>query len=211
MKGTKILFASTDIVIIYLKKCVYLKFAQKSSLADASKSCTSLNMTLLTIENLTSIQTFQPLLKSDTKYNISSLCHIMTKYLDLKQKSFWTSASSEGQNCGIERTFAWCTSGAIVDEKYVNDAQLWLNAPNGSETTANCVALGLSSSETSAQLSLAACADSKSFMCQVLIFAMKLKADDSNFFLQPKCESGTCPSNCVKDVTINIFSNVEHF
>jgi hypothetical protein len=80
---------------------------------------------------------------------------------------FWTSASSEGQYCSLNRKFSWCTTGTIVDEKYINDTQIWSAAPNGSEAAGNCVTLGLNADKTSAQLSLAACADSKPFICLV--------------------------------------------
>jgi hypothetical protein len=89
------------------------------------------------------------------------------------QSSFWTSASSEGEFCASERTFAWCTSGSIFNESSVNDAILWTVIPTGNESTSNCVSLGLSKNEGSAQLSLAACSESKPFMCQVLLQEIK--------------------------------------
>lgn len=131
-------------------------------------------MDLLTVENLDLIQSFQPLLKSCTKLkkiNKSAILNYLC--IDLQRMPFWTSASSEGQNCNLQRTFAWCTTGTDVDKKYVDDTQLWLDVPDGSETAGNCVALGLSKSETSAQLSLAACVEPKSYLCQVLIFLFK--------------------------------------
>jgi hypothetical protein len=92
---------------------------------------------------------------------------INVKFIEISRMQFWTSASSEGQSCNLNRTFAWCTTGTIFDEKYTDDAQIWMAVPNGSESAGNCVTLGLSKDETSAQLSLAACADSKSYLCQV--------------------------------------------
>jgi hypothetical protein len=44
---------------------------------------------------------------------------------------------------------------------------LWTAIPTGNETLSNCVTLGLSKNGSSAQLSLAACSESKSLMCQV--------------------------------------------
>jgi hypothetical protein len=82
------------------------------------------------------------------------------------------SASSEGQYCALERTYAWCSTGAIVEGSYINDTQLWAVKPDGSESAGNCVALGLNNNKTSAQLSLAACTDTKSYMCQVFIYNM---------------------------------------
>jgi hypothetical protein len=81
--------------------------------------------------------------------------------------SFWTSASSEGQYCALERTLAWCTTGTVVEEILINNTQLWTSPPDGNETAGNCVAMSLNKNETIAQLSLAACTESKSYMCQV--------------------------------------------
>jgi hypothetical protein len=86
---------------------------------------------------------------------------------DFQQMSFWTSASSEGQNCALERKLAWCTTGTIIEEILINDAQLWTTPPYGNESAGNCVAMSLTNNETITQLSLAACTESKSYMCQV--------------------------------------------
>jgi hypothetical protein len=83
------------------------------------------------------------------------------------ESSFWSSASSEGLFCAAERTFAWCSSGTAVEESFVNNTELWTAIPTGNETLANCVTLGSNKNGSSAQLSLAACSESKSFMCQV--------------------------------------------
>jgi hypothetical protein len=79
----------------------------------------------------------------------------------------WTSASSEGKYCALDRTFAWCTTSKIVEEMFVNDTLLWDGIPQGSDTDGNCITLKLNQNKSSAQLSLAACTDSKSYMCQV--------------------------------------------
>lgn len=81
---------------------------------------------------------------------------------------FWTAASSEGQFCNLKRTFSWCTTGTIIDEAYVNDANIWVEKPTGNESAGNCIALGLSANDISPQLSLAECTESNSFMCQVV-------------------------------------------
>jgi hypothetical protein len=81
--------------------------------------------------------------------------------------SFWTSASSEGQYCALERKLAWCTTGTIIEENKINDARIWTTPPYGNESAGNCVAMSLTNNESSAQLSLAACTESKSYMCQV--------------------------------------------
>jgi hypothetical protein len=106
----------------------------------------------------------------------------------------WTAASSEGQFCGLERTFAWCTTGTIVKEIFINDTQLWDSTPKGSASEGNCVAMSLKTDESSAQLSLAACSDSKSFMCQVLkirflksaVLILHLNSQHARLVLVPK-------------------------
>jgi hypothetical protein len=86
---------------------------------------------------------------------------------ELQRWPLWTAASSDGQYCAMERTFAWCTTGAILEEIFINDTQQWDATPKGSASDGNCVAMSLKTDESSAQLSLAACSDSKSYMCQV--------------------------------------------
>jgi len=113
---------------------------------------------------------------------------------------YWTSASSEGLYCSLNRKFSWCTTGAIIDEKYINDTQIWTAVPNGSEAAGNCVTLGLNSDETNAQLSLAACADSKPFICQVCNFSPFTKQVIEILISKPNCESGACPRKCTKNV-----------
>jgi hypothetical protein len=92
------------------------------------------------------------------------------KISELERMAFWTSASSEGNNCALERTYAWCTTSAIVEEILINDTQLWdaKGDPKGNNSAGNCVTLSLNTNETTNQLSLAACTDAKSYMCQVL-------------------------------------------
>jgi hypothetical protein len=90
------------------------------------------------------------------------------------ESSVWTSASSEGLYCGSERTFAWCSSGAFVEQTFVNNPHLWTAIPNGNESLANCVSLELSKNESSVQLALSACSESKSSVCQVSSFLIKI-------------------------------------
>jgi hypothetical protein len=129
-------------------------------------------MTLLTIENLSLLQNYQTILRSKFNSNVKLSIVIALKTNNVAEldtrMSFWTSASSEGHYCALERTYAWCTTGTIVDGSYINDTQIWAAMPDGSASAGNCVALGLNNNKTSAQLSLAACTDTKSYMCQVL-------------------------------------------
>jgi virulence-associated protein VapD len=92
-----------------------------------------------------------------------------------------------------------------VDETIINDSpQLMRNYSDaiGNESTAHCVTLGLNKGR--AQLSLAACSEKQPYMCQVYMEIAR-NHSGSLMFLQPKCETGTCLSNCVKNVfTFNI-------
>jgi hypothetical protein len=122
-------------------------------------------MSLLSIDNRAStLHMYLPLLKS---LDFPHFCKLQLKYMTILESSYWTSASSEGLFCASEQTFAWCSSGTVVAETFVNDTALWTEIPTGKETLANCVTLGLDKNESSARLSLAACSESKSLMCQV--------------------------------------------
>jgi hypothetical protein len=124
---------------------------------------------------------------------------------EIQRMPLWTAASSEGQYCALDRTFAWCTTGTIVEMLFINDIKLWDATPKGSASDGNCVTMSLTTNESSAQLSLAACSDSKSYMCQVLKLTRFPQISCINItFKQPKCETGSCPNNCTKNVT-NLF------
>jgi hypothetical protein len=121
-------------------------------------------MSLLTIDNKAlTLEMYLPLLKS---FNFPCFANYLAQISLFIESSFWTSASSEGLSCGAERMFAWCTSGIVVDEGFVNNSALWTAIPTENETLANCVTLG-DKNGSSAQLSLGSCSESNPFMCQV--------------------------------------------
>jgi hypothetical protein len=142
-------------------------------------------MTLLTEEKLSLLQSYQQILKSTLIFLIlnasthNATHHVMCKpiILETMGRSLWTSASSEGPQCTEQRKFAWCTSGNIMEEKYVNDAGIWGEKPIGNTSVGSCVSMTLNQNESNAQLSLAACTDSKSFLCQVCKFTKKKISD----------------------------------
>jgi hypothetical protein len=79
--------------------------------------------------------------------------------------SAWTSGSSEGTDCDLERKFSWCTSGKLFAPSDVKNSQLWDKVPDGSPSAARCV--GLSVLER-AVLTQDDCAnDKKPFICEV--------------------------------------------
>lgn len=92
-------------------------------------------------------------------------CNNYSFVSELQKPPLWTSASSEGQFCGLEMNFSWCT----IKNNVLNNTQLLETTPKGNSSDGNCVTLGLSENMASAQLSLAPCTDSKYYMCQVLL------------------------------------------
>jgi len=82
-------------------------------------------MNLLTIENLSTLQKYKILLGSN-KCKIITIFAVKTNNISElnRRMSYWTSASSEGQHCALERTYAWCTTGAIFEGSFINDMEL---------------------------------------------------------------------------------------
>lgn len=79
----------------------------------------------------------------------------------------WTSGSSEGDGCDVERKFAWCPGPVLLNDSQTLDASIWAAPPDGNATTQRC--LGLSFKASSATLTRANCTDEKKpFVCQVI-------------------------------------------
>jgi hypothetical protein len=72
-------FISVDQVNLKKNCLIDIKIflALKGSLADAVKGCNALNMSLLTIQNLSEIQTYQPTLKSSLIFVINYHRHLI--------------------------------------------------------------------------------------------------------------------------------------
>lgn len=146
-------------------------------------------MTLLTVENFSLLQTYLPLLQSILTiifFLHVNIYHVMCEsiILEVMGRSLWTSASSEGPQCTEQRKFAWCTTGNIIEERYVNDAGIWGEKPISNTSAGSCVSMSLTQNESNAQLSLAACNDTKSYLCQVCSFKKKKKILMVEWFLQ---------------------------
>lgn len=85
---------------------------------------------------------------------------------DLSLKSAWTSGSSEGTDCDVGRTFAWCSTGKLFAPSDVNSSVIWEKVPDGSPSAARCLVLSVLDR---AALTQADCVnDRKPFVCQVL-------------------------------------------
>jgi hypothetical protein len=85
----------------------------QATLSEAVSSCAALNMTLLALPDLHMLPQYFNLLQSKTrKYNLRAcmLRHIF-HIAESISGSAWTSGSSEGDGCDVERKFAWCPAG----------------------------------------------------------------------------------------------------
>jgi hypothetical protein len=81
-------------------------------------------------------------------------------FSDVIKGSTWTSGSSEGEGCDVERKFAWCPAGTLLDTR------LWTALPDGNATSQRCLQLTLDAAN--ATLERANCTDEKKpFVCQV--------------------------------------------
>jgi len=115
--------------------------------------------------------------------------------------SVWTSGSSEGESCDLQRKFSWCSSGTQMSDSDVNNTEFWTKGatPNGTDSSERCLSLNLES--TSFGLIPSDCKVKQPFICQVWMtffldsWPIKLK-------FQPSCNSSSCPQSCNKDVLL---------
>jgi len=80
----------------------------------------------------------------------------------------WTSGSNEGASCDVERSFAWCDSGKLLNATDVNNEKLWTQVPAVNSTTDRCVALHLDAGPKQVALQQVSCLSKRPFICQVL-------------------------------------------
>jgi len=81
---------------------------------------------------------------------------------DLQELVVWTSGSSEGENCDVERMYTWCSNSALIPEIDVKTSDSWLDVSAG---TKRCLAMAANIS--AAALTHADCAEKRPFLCQV--------------------------------------------
>jgi hypothetical protein len=118
--------------------------------------------------------------------------------IDTIKSSVWTTGSSEGEACDLQRKFAWCPTGRMLNESQMADARYWVTPPDGSASIKRCLELNYDAS-TGARLANADCsADKKSFICQVENSAFSLISCPSKrvstmnaakFLLKVKCQN----------------------
>lgn len=140
-----------------------LYFPRKVSLSEAIRSCLSLNMTLLNVD-LLNMPFFYDLLSG--KYVAWTIGKLESNFADSGLVSVWTTGSSEGTGCDVERTFSWCSSGKLLLTSELSNSLLWEKVPDGSPSAARCLVLSVLNRVAS--LTQADCAnDRKPFVCQV--------------------------------------------
>jgi hypothetical protein len=87
--------------------------------------------------------------------------------IDTIKSSVWTSGSSEGEACDLQRKFAWCPTGRLFNESQVADARYWATPPDGSASTKRCLEINYDEAKGAALASADCLIDKKSFVCQV--------------------------------------------
>jgi hypothetical protein len=137
-----------------------------------------MNMTLLAPEDLSVLPQYYNMLKSIATHSICAfiLDKQVSSFSDTIQSSVWTSGSSEGESCDVQRRFAWCPSGKMINESQIADVRFWKKPPDGSASTQRCLELTYDAA-AGAKLASANCStDKKPFICQVCNFyASKIK------------------------------------
>jgi hypothetical protein len=101
----------------------------------------------------------------------------------------WTTGSSEGDACDVQRKFAWCPSGRLMNESQAADARFWAKPPDGTASAQRCLQLNYDAA-AGATLATAHCsADKKSFVCQVCLFEKVFHIEDEMRLLSPSFEN----------------------
>jgi hypothetical protein len=84
--------------------------------------------------------------------------------------SVWTSGSSEGALCDIERKFMWCSTGTLLSEVDVNNTDNWISTnriPDGNASDEKCLVLDYGAVTNKAALQRSTCQGNMSFLCKV--------------------------------------------
>lgn len=86
------------------------------------------------------------------------------------KNSVWTSASSEGDSCDLERTFMWCSTGTLMSETDVLEKENWdpaIGIPDGSASNEKCLVLNYNATTKKVALGRSTCQGNRSFLCEV--------------------------------------------
>jgi hypothetical protein len=80
----------------------------------------------------------------------------------------WTSGSSEGASCDVERSFAWCDSGKLLNATDIANEKFWTQVPAVNSAEDRCIALHLDAIVKNVALQQVSCLSKRPFICQVL-------------------------------------------
>jgi hypothetical protein len=69
--------------------------------------------------------------------------------------------------CDLQRKFAWCPTGRMLNESEVADARYWVTPPDGSASSKRCLELNYDATKGAALASVHCSIDKRSFICQV--------------------------------------------
>jgi hypothetical protein len=139
------------------------------TLTEAVASCGTLNMTLLAPEDFTTFPLYFNLLQSKFSSYLPKNSVILSILTDTIKSSVWTTGSSEGEACDLQRRFAWCPTGRMINESQVADARYWVTPPDGSASTKRCLELSYDASKGASLASAHCSTDKRSFICQVCV------------------------------------------
>ena len=90
---------------------------------------------------------------------------------DTTMASIWTSGSSEGASCDIDRNFIWCSTGTLIKEADVNNADNWIySIPDGNASDEKCLVLNYDAPNNKTALQRSKCQGNMTFLCKVKYF-----------------------------------------
>lgn len=84
-------------------------------------------------------------------------------------RSVWTSGSSDGDSCDIERSFIWCSTGSKINDSVLKNANFWANSeiPGYKPMPQKCLALKFPSAVGNVGLAQSDCGELNSLLCLV--------------------------------------------
>jgi hypothetical protein len=160
----------------------------QQSVSQAASICSSLNMSLLSIESIAKLLCLFKLIPAGMIFKKINNCSSVIKhrtFSDYKLSTFITSGINEGDRCDVEGEYSWCSRNSI---KLIPDLMKSFLKPSLNAYRDRCLAFNASSS-----------ADNSSAMMRT-----SCTNDLLPFICEPQCTGPICPaaSQCVKNVRI---------
>jgi hypothetical protein len=166
-----------------------VKYSMQQSVSQAASICSSLNMSLLSIESIAKLLCLFKLIPAGMIYlKKSIIAPLLLNYRtfsDYKLSTFITSGINEVDRCDVEGEYSWCSQNSI---KLIPDLMKSFLKPSLNASRDRCLAFNASSS-----------ADNSSAMMRTSCIN-----DHLPFICEPQCTGPICPaaSECVKNVRI---------